>query len=181
MAKNYTKENYAVNKFSKGIVYRGAEGDYEITLDDFLQKNPDKSKEDFEYWKKISDELYKEEDLMITATTRKNVSINEIEETQIVAVESAESAFFSKEDGSSLTRSDIVNKEYICQVAKKVLTQTQYTRFIAYYVEGNTLVDIADAEGVNHTSVSRAISASEKKIKEYLKKICTKNSIFDVI
>lgn len=181
MAKNYANESYAVNKFSKGIVYRGAEGDYEITLEEFLHKNPDMSKEDFEYWKNISDELYKAEDLMINATTRKNVPINEIEETQLIAVESAESVFFSDEEQQSLTRADIVNQEYVCQVAKEVLTKTQYNRFIAYYVEGKRLTDIADAEGVSHTSVLRAITTSEKKIKNFLKKVCTKHSIFDVI
>ena len=39
MSKNYTKEHYAINKYRTGIVYKGAEGNYEITMEGFLQEN----------------------------------------------------------------------------------------------------------------------------------------------
>ena len=38
MPKNYTKEHYAINKYRKGIVYRGVDGNYEITVEGFLQE-----------------------------------------------------------------------------------------------------------------------------------------------
>ena len=40
MSKNYIQEHYAINKHSKGIVYRGADGDFEISLEQFLRENP---------------------------------------------------------------------------------------------------------------------------------------------
>ena len=101
MSKNYTKEHYAINKYRKGIVYRGAEGNYEITMEGFLQENPNMTEADFDYWKSLSDELYKEEDRKSNEITRMNVSISDIEETQLVSVESAETEFvrsISEED-----------------------------------------------------------------------------------
>ena len=59
MPKNYTKEHYAINKYRKGIVYRGVDGNYEITMEGFLQANPNMTEADFDYWKSLSDELYK--------------------------------------------------------------------------------------------------------------------------
>ena len=52
MAKNYTNESYAINKYSEGIVYRGADGDYEITLEGFLKENPNMTEEDFAEYEK---------------------------------------------------------------------------------------------------------------------------------
>mgnify|MGYP001105847572 CR=1 FL=1 len=35
------------NRYSKGIVYKFADGIVEITLEDYLRDNPDKTEEDF--------------------------------------------------------------------------------------------------------------------------------------
>ena len=181
MAKNYTNESYAVNKYSEGIVYIGAENDYELTLEQFLKENPNLTEKDFEYWKNISDEIYKEEDLLTTKITRKNVSIHGLEETQLASAPSAEHEFLSFEDADKLTRADIVNPKFIYWLAKRELTENQFNRFYEYYSQGKTLIEIAENEGVSHTSISRSISSSEKKIKKILKNICTKHSIFDVM
>lgn len=180
MAKNYTKESYSVNKYSDGIVYRGAEFDYELTLEDFLRENPNMTQADFEYWKNISDELYKE-DLLTTAITRKNVSIHEIEETDLVSTPSAEIEFLNFEDANKLTRDDIVNPRFIYNIAKKESTEIQFIRFLKYYSQGKTLEEIAEEEGVRHTSILRSISLCEKKIKKFIENICTKWRIFDVM
>lgn len=59
--RNYKESDYALNKFSEGIVYKFADGIVEITLEDYLQDNPDKSKDDFDKLKAISDEIYHEQ------------------------------------------------------------------------------------------------------------------------
>ena len=105
MSKNYMQEHYAINKHSKGIIYRGTDGDNEISLEQFLSENPTLTESDFNYWKSLSDELYKEEDRKNNEITRKNVSINEIEETQLVAVESAETEFIQ-----SISEKDAIKK-----------------------------------------------------------------------
>jgi hypothetical protein len=38
--KNYKDSDYALNKFSEGIVYRFADRIVEITLEDYLAENP---------------------------------------------------------------------------------------------------------------------------------------------
>ena len=181
MAKNYKKESYAINKYSNGIVYIGVKSIFELTLEQFLKENPNMSQSDFEYWKNISDELYKEEDLRTMEISKRSVSINEIAETRLMATESAEDAFFRLEDAGNPTREDIVNAQFIYDLAKKVLTAIQYERFFKYYSEGKKLKEIEKIEGVNFASVSRSILLSERKIKKVLGEICKKYSILDVI
>jgi len=65
--KNYRDSDYAVNKFSKGIVYRFDDETIEITLEDYLRENPDKTEEDFLRLKAISDEIFLEEIRLETA------------------------------------------------------------------------------------------------------------------
>lgn len=45
--KNYRKSDYALNKYRKGIVYKFADGIVEVTLEDYLRENPDKTETDF--------------------------------------------------------------------------------------------------------------------------------------
>ena len=45
--KNYTDSDYAINKYSEGIVYKFADGIVEVTLADYLRDNPGKTEEDF--------------------------------------------------------------------------------------------------------------------------------------
>ena len=40
--KNYKESDYALNKYSQGIVYKFADGIVEITLEDYLRDNPDR-------------------------------------------------------------------------------------------------------------------------------------------
>lgn len=56
--KNYHKSDYALNKYRKGIVYKFADGIVEVTLEDYLRENPDKTEADFQALKRLSDEWY---------------------------------------------------------------------------------------------------------------------------
>ena len=56
--KNYKDSNYALNKYSQGIVYQFADGMAEITLEEYLRENPDKTESDFKELKALSDEIY---------------------------------------------------------------------------------------------------------------------------
>lgn len=181
MAKNYAQENYAKNKFNKGIVYKSVNGDYVITLEQFLRENPNMTRADFIYWKSISDTLYKEEDNLTNATSRKNVSINEIEETQLVCVESAEAEFLRLQDSEAISKDEIRNPYFILKIAKKELSEIQFKRFISHYISGKSEEQIAVEDGVNQSSVSRSLLGAENKIKKVLRKLCIKYGIFDVI
>ena len=180
MAKNYNKSNFAINKYSENIVYKSVDGNYEITIEQFLFENPNLTEADFEYWKSISDDLYNIEANKTTNRTRLDVSIEEIEETQLVATDSAEKLFIAAKTSKKITLSDLRRVDYILYIENLVLTDIQKRRFIAFYIDEKKEQQIADEEGTNQSSISRSISASEKKIKEFLKNICIKHGISDI-
>ena len=45
--KNFDKSDYALNKFSEGIVYKFSDEIRVITKEQYLRENPDKTEEDF--------------------------------------------------------------------------------------------------------------------------------------
>ena len=181
MSKNYMQEHYAINKHSKGIIYRGTDGDNEISLEQFLSENPTLTESDFNYWKSLSDELHKEEDRKNNEITRKNVSINEIEETQLVAVESAETEFIQSISEKDAVKKEIMSAQFILRIAQEELSDIQFRRFLSRYVDGKKEEDIAKDEGVCQSTISRSILGAENKIKKIIRKLCIKNGISDVI
>ncbi len=180
MAKNFRKESYVVNKYSEEIVYKSADGDYSITLDQFLRENPGLTPKDYLYWKNISDELYKEEAVALNAITRKEIPIEEINDTTIFSVDSAEAIYLQIEDEGKLTEENIKDPLFILEIAKNILPDIQLRRFIGYYFENKKLVEIAAAEAVSPSSISRSLTGAEKKIKKFLLKLCKKSGIFDI-
>ena len=61
-AQNYRKSDDAINKNSPNIVYRFHNEIIEITLEDYLKENPDKTEHDFAELKALSDQIYYEQD-----------------------------------------------------------------------------------------------------------------------
>lgn len=54
---NYRKNDYAANKYSPNIVYRFNDEIIEISLEDYLEENPDRTEQDFLKLKALSDEI----------------------------------------------------------------------------------------------------------------------------
>ena len=73
--KNYHKSDYALNKFSEGIVYQFSDGTLEISMADYLRDNPNKTEADFWELKALSDEIYLEQVRLETAQGNKTGSI----------------------------------------------------------------------------------------------------------
>ena len=71
--RNYRKSDYAINKYSPNIVYRFHDEIIEVTLEDYLKENPDKTEQDFAELKALSDQIYYEQDRAESAQTRKDV------------------------------------------------------------------------------------------------------------
>ncbi|WP_333783126.1 hypothetical protein [Lutispora saccharofermentans] len=71
--KNYKDSDYALNKFSEGIVYKFADRIVEVTLEDYLTENPGKTAEDFLELKALSDEIYHEQ---VMQENRTNLILN---------------------------------------------------------------------------------------------------------
>ncbi len=82
--KNYKESDYALNKYSQGIVYKFVDGALEVTLEDYLRDNPDKTEDDFAELKALSDEIYHEQVVLEHRICRKNISIDLVPETELV-------------------------------------------------------------------------------------------------
>jgi DNA-binding CsgD family transcriptional regulator len=146
----YKKDSdYALNKRSRNIIYRLADGScVEITPEICP---------DFDRWKALSDKDYHEQELQSQRSTRRNVSINEIPDC----------AFVTDTLGMDEQVADARNIENAVRVLA-CLTQTQ-RRHLMYTREDMTTRQIAQAEGVAQRSVMDSIQASERKIKIFLK------------
>ncbi|OGO91778.1 MAG: hypothetical protein A2Y17_13555 [Clostridiales bacterium GWF2_38_85] len=158
--KNYQDSDYAANKYASGIVYRFTTQTIEVTLEDYLRENSGKSEADFAELKAQSDKLFHEQDRSEGRQRKKMVSIHNIEETELVALPSPEDV--NQEEAEKQTRCQIVNR------ALAALTEIQRRRYLQYHVNGLTLRQIAEVEGVVHSKIQKSLLAAEKKIKKIL-------------
>ncbi|MDD3393241.1 MAG: RNA polymerase subunit sigma-24 [Anaerotignum sp.] len=163
--KNFKDSDYALNKFSEGIVYRFADRIVEITLDDYLAENPGKTEQDFLELKALSDEIYHEQVINENRTSRLDISINGMEETEALATGSLDTELIHKSDMKKAT-----------EAAKRLLdsgdlTQVQRRRFLLHFFQGLSYRQIASCEGVHFTSVHESIEAATAKLQKFFKKI----------
>ncbi len=163
--KNYKDSDYALNKFSEGIVYRFADRIVEITLEDYIAENPGKTAQDFLELKALSDEIYHQQVIHENRTSRLDVSINGLEETEQLSVPALDLDLIHKSDTRKAK-----------EAAKRLLdsgelTEIQRRRFILHFVEGLSYRQIASREGVHFTSVHESIEAATAKLQKFFKKI----------
>lgn len=163
--KNYRDSDFALNKFSEGIVYKFANEVIEITMEDYLRETPGATEEDFLKWKELSDSDYEEQSRKENAQTKKNVSLSLLEETVACCVSSPEDDYIAEEDRKK-SRS-IINAFF----AETKLTEKQKQRFILHYCSELTFREIAALEDVHFTSVRDSIEQVTQKFREfYLKR-----------
>lgn len=159
--KNYRDSDYALNKFSEGIVYRFADRIVEITLEDYLMENPDKTAQDFLELKALSDEIYHQQVIHENRTSRLDVSINGLEETDQLASPSLDSELIHKSDTTKAMKA-----------AKRLLdsgglTEIQQRRFIMHFFQGVSTRQIAEKEGVHQRAVWDSLQWASKKLKKF--------------
>ena len=162
--KNYTDNDYALNKFSKGIVYRFADGIVEITLEEYLLENPDKTEADFAKLKALSDEDYLDRDRTDYQQTWKNVSLHGLDETSACAIDSPENEMFEQIEHVARQK-----KRVLAETALGKLTEVQRRRYVMYHVNGLSTWKIAEIEKVNQSKIMKSLTAAEKKITIFLK------------
>lgn len=163
--KNYRDSDYAVNKFSKGIVYRFGDETIEITLEEFLRDNPDKTEEDFLRLKAVSDGIFLEEIRYETAQGRKRVSIQDLENNLACAIPPVDEQYIQQEKREQ-------EKRKLDKLFREAgLSEKQKHRLYLHCVEGKTFRAIAETEGVHWTSVEECVKFALKKLKKYYSKI----------
>ena len=159
--KNYNYSDYAVNKYASGIVYRHSTETVEVTLEDYLQENPDKTEADFAELKALSDEIFEEEARDKNRQTYRDISIHGLHENTAFAVAAADVEIIDRPE-------QYAKEQQKRQSAKKALdklTDTQRRRYLMYYVCGLSMRKIAEKEGVLHSKIQKSLAAAEKKIK----------------
>ena len=160
--KNYKDSDYALNRYSEGIVYRFADQIVEITLADYLAQNPSKTEQDFRELKELSDTIYLEQDRADNAQTRKNDSIHWMEDSLDTGAPSLEEQYI-----------EFLDKQYALSgfrelLASGSLTETQERRLLLYIAGGLSTRRIAVREGATQRAIVKSLHAAIEKLKKYL-------------
>lgn len=163
--KNYRKSDYALNKFSKGIVYQFADRTVEISMEDYLRDNPDKTEEDFRALKAESDGIYLEQVQLETAQGNKTVSMTGLEDTVTHPAPALDESCIKADEHRRVKLA--VDKLF--RYGK--LTVKQKERFVKHFFAGVSLRKIASDEGVHFTSVDESIRQAVDKLRTYFKEI----------
>jgi hypothetical protein len=165
--KNYQDSDYALNKYSEGIVYRFADGIVEVTLADFLADNPDKTEADFRALKELSDADYYASDRAENAKNKKNSPFDEMDETLLCGEPSPEEMLIGEiEEQEEAERYQ--GRLNTANRALDKLTDVQRRRYLMYHVDGKTTREIAESEKTHFTTVHESLQAADKKIKKVL-------------
>jgi len=167
---NYRDSDYALNKFSVGIVYRFIDGTIvTVNTADYIADNPGMAEGDFQKIKKDSDRIYLKQAKGENAQTKKNSHFDELDGIMPVSAMSPEEMLIgeieAREEAERLER-----RKETANRALATLTDAQRRRYILHYAEGFTLRKIAGIEGVAFQVIDKSIKAAEKKINSFLAK-----------
>jgi DNA-directed RNA polymerase specialized sigma24 family protein len=159
--KNYKESDYALNKYSQGIVYKFANQIIQITLSDYLAENASKTERDFLELKAMSDEIYHQQAVNTNRTSRLDVSIDGLEEMEQFATVSLDTELIHRSDAKKAMEAAQLLLE------SGELTEVQKRRFLLHFFKGFSYRQIAALEGVFFTSVAESITAAIYKLKKY--------------
>ena len=150
---------------------------FEITIN--IKSNKAKTKrcisdsemkaDEFETLKKILTEATKEEHKTDVKISRRDCSLDKLENTDMVCLPSVEDEYiegYEVEDGPRTI-------ENAMAILSHCLTDIQKKRFIRNKYCGKTTREIAKSEGISQAAVFKSIELSEKKIKNFQKSVKT--------
>lgn len=163
--KNFRESDYARNKYSQNIVYKFTDKVVEVSLEDYLKQNPDRTADDFAKLKALSDDIYHKQDLNENRTSRRDVSIDLIDEKAFAEERTVLQDMIEREDKEKAL---LAAKELL---EKGKLTEIQKRRFIQHYFQGISMRKIAKCEGIQHSSVVRSLELARIKLKNIFEKI----------
>lgn len=170
IVKNYQDSDYALNKFSKGVVYRFATSISELTLEAFLASDPDLAEEDFYRWKTWSDADYLTQVNTENTQTYKNVPFDALEGSALCSVPSPEATLIDVRDAREAERETELRRKRLTVANRALdkLTDVQRRRYLLHAVEGLTTREIAEKDGVSHVAIVYSLEFAKKKIKKFL-------------
>lgn len=148
---------YSINKKNPdAVVYKFANGEeHRVTREDFP------TEEAFLAFKAWSDENFHEEERLDHKEANHTLSTENLSEAALAtpAVDVVMERQYQRAEQRRMN-TDMVVK------LKDKLTETQFRRLWKYEVEGLTIDEIGDQEGVDHQRISKSIIAAKKKIKK---------------
>ena len=155
--KDFQYTDYGINHANKdAIVYRFANGEVrEITAADFGG-----DENEFRKWKELSDNDLHDEENHMRSISRKDVSINGLDETDLSRLPSMEEVFEGQNDDGNLSTE--VNAYLM------LLTETEKRRLLLLAVY-QSVVKVAEIENVTHPAVCKTLTNVQKKLKKYEK------------
>lgn len=156
---------FHINKYSPNIVYRFHDEIVEVSLEDYLKENPDKTEQDFAELKALSDEIYYEQDRAESAQTRKDVSIHGLEEMDCCSTRPLEEELEELAVEVQHRRYARIALERL--FAAGVLTEVQKRRFRLHVFRGLSTRQIGRLEGTSHQAVAKSLNLAIEKLKNF--------------
>jgi len=145
--------DFALNKFDKdAIVCPSVTG-----IHTRLTREAFSSEEEFLYWKKLSDGDYKNTETAGRDFYDHCISLAEAQRTTGI---SAEDAFLAP----LLKAEQKEQRTTLLQQVKNVLTEKQYRRLRLYLVDGLSMEQVAQQDGVTLQSVSECLQRARERI-----------------
>ena len=148
---------YSINKKNPdAVVYKFADGEeHRITREDFP------TEEAFLAFKAWSDENFHEEEKLDHREANHTLSTEDLSEAALAtpAVDVVMERQYQRAERRRMT-SDMVVK------LKGKLTDVQFRRLWMYYVDGMTIDEIGEIEGISHQNISKSIKAAKKKVRK---------------
>ena len=164
MAKNYRGSNYAMNKYSTGIVYKYAdESITEIRFEDISAADPTFTEEAFNELKEISNELYHKEaksDELYYKYVK--ATLDGEDAGNWVSTKTLEEEFFEQIENKQI-------KKELKTILFTRLTENQRRRLLLNVLKGLTERQIAELELVDRRAVHDSIEAARKKLKKFFR------------
>jgi hypothetical protein len=158
---NYQKNDYAINKESKDIVYQSVTGEViTITKAQFLSENPDLTEDDFIRLKSFSDENYR---IRCNADNSANKHGRQYSDSA-GARKSVECSTVCREDSKALQNQ--FSRLYMA--VDTCLSETQKRRFKLRYFQKLTIRQVATAENACLSSIEESLDVARKKVQKYL-------------
>lgn len=163
--RDYRKSDYAINKYSPNIVYRFHDEIIEVSLEDYLKENPDKTEQDFAELKALSDEIYYEQDRAESAQTRKDISIHGLEEMDCCSTRPLEEELEELAAEAQNRRCARLALERLLSAG--VLTEVQKRRFRLHVFRDLSTRQIGRLEGTSHQAVAKSLNLAIEKLKKF--------------
>ena len=150
-----THTDHALNKFDKtAIVYQSVSGpNIRITREDF------NSDEEYAYWKKLSDDDYKE----IDRIGRKDDACLSFEGQRSVQAPSAEDVMLDP----YMEAEQRERRRRMLEHIRTNLTPKQYRRLCLYYLDEKTETEIAALEGITQQRIFKSLISGAKIVEKF--------------